>query len=52
MQLKMLLRPAMFPFLHVREALPAQSRRGDLTHAKSQVRHHSAEASKSRRFTA
>ena len=52
MQIRMLLRPSLFPFLRVRAVLPAQSRCGDLSHAKAQTRGQSTAAGKGRRFTA
>lgn len=52
MQLRMLLRPTVFPFLRVRGSSAGQARRIGFFAAKSQARARSGAAGKARRFMA
>jgi hypothetical protein len=52
MQLRMLLRPTVFPFLRVRGSSASQIRRGGLFAAKSQAGTRSSANTKARRFLA
>ena len=51
MQLRMLLKPTVLPFLRVRGTNAAQPRRGEMFNAKSQANSRSATAHKGRRFS-